>query len=169
VGLIAVNDIDGSPTPNLANISSRGKVLTGSNAMVGGFVIGPGSGPKQVLIRGYGPTLAGAVGPGALADPVIELYADHDNNPLTDAILILSNDDWRTQQPVCPAPAVACGTTQDIMATGKSADAYAPTNPNRGRDAALLVTLPPGAYPVTLRGASNATGVGLIAVNEIQP
>jgi uncharacterized repeat protein (TIGR01451 family) len=149
----------------LLNISTRAFVATSQNVLVGGFVLG-GNLPKQVLIRGYGPTLPG---PGQLPDPVIELYADHDNNPLTDAILILSNDDWRTQQPVCPAPAVACGTTQDIMATGKSADAYAPTNPNRGRDAALLVTLPPGAYPVTLRGASNATGVGLIAVNEIQP
>jgi hypothetical protein len=104
-----------------------------------------------------------------LADPVIELYADHDGNPLTDAILILSNNDWTTQQPTCPAPALACGTTQDIIDTGKSADAYAPADPNRGKDAALLVTLPPGVYPVILRDAGSGTGVGLIAVNEIGP
>jgi hypothetical protein len=143
-------------------------VGTGANVAVGGFIIS-GTGNKQVLIRGYGPTLAGALGPGVLADPVIELYADHDNNPLTDAILILSNDDWGTQQPACPAPALACGTRQDIIATGKSADSYAPTDPNRGKDAALLVTLPPGVYPVTLRGAGSGTGVGLIAVNELGP
>jgi hypothetical protein len=104
-----------------------------------------------------------------LADPVIELYADHDSNPLTPAILILSNDNWETDPTSCPAPAIACGTAQDIRDTGKSADAYAPTDPNRYRDSALLVTLPPGVYPVTLRGAGSGTGVGLIAVNEIGP
>jgi hypothetical protein len=166
VGLIAVNDIDGTTLPKLANISSRGQVLTGGNVMVGGFIIGGGTAPKQVLIRGYGPTLAL---PGALADPVIELYADHDNNPLTDAILIMSNDDWGTQQASCPAPALACGTAQDIIATGRSADSYAPTDPNRGKDAALLVTLPPGAYPIILKGAGGLTGVGLIAVNDLDP
>jgi hypothetical protein len=169
VGLIAVNDIDGATLPKLLNISGRGQVLTGSQVMVGGFIIGGGSGPKQVLIRGYGPTLEAAVGPGVLADPVIELYADHDNNPLTPAILILSNDNWVTDPSSCPAPAIACGTAQDIRDTGKSADSYAPTDPNRNRDAALLVTLPPGAYPTTLRGAGGLTGVGLIAVNDLDP
>ena len=92
-----------------------------------------------------------------------------DSNPLTPAVLILSNDDWQSQQPWCPAPAIACGTVQDIMASGISADSYAPTDPNRGKDAALLVTLPPGTYPVTLRGAGGLTGVGLIAVNDLDP
>jgi uncharacterized repeat protein (TIGR01451 family) len=169
VGLIGINDIDGTTLPKLVNISTRGLVLTGDNVMVGGFIIGGGGGPRQVLIRGFGPTLAGAVGPGVLSDPVIELYADHDNNPLTPAVLIMSNDNWGTDPPTCPAPALACGTAADILATGRSADSYAPTDPNRHLDSALLVTLPPGAYPVTLRGFGGGTGIGLVGVNDLGP
>jgi uncharacterized repeat protein (TIGR01451 family) len=168
IGLVAVNDMDTNPTATLTNISTRAAVGTGESVAVGGFIIS-GTTPKQVLVRGFGPTLSGAVAGVVLANPVLELYADHDSNPLTPAILIVSNDDWGTALATCPAPAVACGTPQDIINTGRSADSYAPTNPNRHLDAALLITLPPGTYTATLRGANNGTGVGLVAVNAIGP
>jgi hypothetical protein len=167
VGLVAVNDVDTMQTATLVNISTRAAVGTGENVAVGGFIIS-GTAPKQVLVRGFGPTLSGAVA-GVLANPVLELYADHDSNPLTPAILIVSNDDWGTALTTCPAPAVSCGTPQGIIATGRSADSYAPTHPNRHLDAALIVTLPPGTYTATLRGVNNGTGVGLVAVNAIGP
>jgi Tol biopolymer transport system component len=167
VGLVAVNDVDTSQTATLVNISTRASVGTGESVAVGGFIIS-GTGNKQVLLRGFGPTLSVAVA-GAMANPVLELYADHDSNPLTPAILIVSNDDWGTALTTCPAPAVSCGSPQDILNTGKSADSYASTHPDRILDAALLVTLPPGTYTATLRGVNNGTGVGLVAVNEIGP
>jgi hypothetical protein len=165
IGLVAVNDVDTNPTATLTNISTRTFVGTGDNVTVGGFIVS-GTGNQQVLLRGFGPTLSVAVA-GALANPVLELYVDHDSNPLTPALLIVSNDDWGTALTTCPAPAVSCGTPQDIANTGKSADSYAPTHPNRNLDAALLVTLPPGTYTATLRGVNNVIGVGLVAVNEI--
>jgi Tol biopolymer transport system component len=167
IGLVAVNDVDTNPTAVLVNISTRAFVGTGENVAVGGFIIS-GTASKQVLVRGFGPTLSGAVA-GVLANPVLELYADHDSNPLTPAILIVNNDDWGTALSTCPAPAVACGTPQDIIATGRSADSYAPTHPNRHLDAALLITLPPGTYTATLRGVNSGTGVGLVAINAIGP
>jgi hypothetical protein len=167
IGLVAVNDLDVNPTAILTNISTRAFVGTGDNVAVGGFIVS-GTGNQQVLLRGFGPTLSVAVS-GAMANAVLELYADHDGNPLTPAILIVSNDDWGTALTTCPAPAVSCGTPQDILNTGKSADSYAPTHPQRHLDAALLVTLPPGTYTATLRGANNVTGIGLVAVNEIGP
>jgi hypothetical protein len=171
VGLVDINDPDTQTLPKLVNISTRGFVGTNSNVMVGGFIIGAGTGSKQVLIRGMGPTLASFGVTGVLANPVIELYADTDNNPSTPAILVADNDDWGTRVgSVCYAPAI-CGSALDILNTGMSADAYAPSSPSadRARDAALLVTLAPGAYPVTLRGLNNVTGVGLIDVNEFGP
>jgi hypothetical protein len=66
-------------------------------------------------------------------------------------------------------PVVACGSPPDIINTGLSANTYAPTNGNRGRDAALLLTLPPGTYTARLSGVSNGTGVGLIGVDAIGP
>jgi hypothetical protein len=167
VGLVAVNDVDTSQTATLVNISTRAAVGTGENVAVGGFIIG-GTAPKSVLLRGFGPTLSGAV-TGAMSNPVLDLYADHDSNPLTPAILIMSNDDWGTALTNCPTPAVRCGSPQDIRDTGRSADSYAPSDPNRHLDAALLVTLPPGTYTAALRGVNNGTGVGLVAVNDIAP
>jgi hypothetical protein len=167
VGLVAVNDVDTSQTATLINISTRAFVGTEENVAVGGFIIS-GTGNKQVLLRGFGPTLSAAVS-GALANPVLELYADHDSNPLTPAILIVTNDDWGTALTTCPAPLVSCGSPQDIRDTGRSADSYAPNDPNRHLDAALLVTLPPGTYTATLRGVNTGTGVGLVAVNAIGP
>lgn len=168
VGLIGVDDVDTGQTPRLINISTRAFVGTGANVAVGGLIIS-GTAPKQVLLRGFGPTLTSFGVTGASANPVLDLYWDDDSNPNTSAILVLSNDNWGTAVGSCPAPVVACGTAQDTTNTGMSADSYAPTNPNRGLDAALLVTLPPGAYTANLRGVSNGTGIGLIGVDQIIP
>ena len=168
VGLIGVDDVDTNQTATLVNISARAFVGTGTNAAVGGFIIS-GTAPKQVLIRGFGPTLSSFGVSGALANPTVELSWDDDSNPLTAPLQLAVNNNWGTAAAPCNAPVVACGTPLDIANTGMSADTYAPTNPNRGLDAALLVTLPPGLYTVALSGVSNGTGVGLIGVDAIGP
>jgi hypothetical protein len=168
VGLIGVDDVDTSQTATLVNISTRAYVGTGSDAAVGGFII-TGSSSKQVLIRGFGPTLSSFGVTGALGNPTLSLEWDDDSNPVTPPLQLAINDDWGTAVTVCNAPVVACGTPTDIATTGMSADSYAPSNPNRGSDAALLVTLPPGLYTVSLSGVSNGTGVGLIGVDQVGP
>jgi len=46
-----------NPVPGqLLNISTRLKVLTGNNVLIGGFIV-TGSANKQVLLRALGPTL----------------------------------------------------------------------------------------------------------------
>jgi uncharacterized repeat protein (TIGR01451 family) len=168
VGLVAVNDVDPTQTATLQSISTRAFVGTGDNEAVGGLII-TGTTERHVLIRGLGPTLSSFGVTGALANPVLELYQDTDNDPTTPAVLLMTNNDWRTDETSCLAPIVACGSAADIAATGKSADSYAPNDPDRRLDAALLVTLPPGTYTAKLRGVSGGTGVGLVAVNEIEP
>jgi hypothetical protein len=168
VGLIGIDDVDTTQTAQLINISTRAFVGTGANVEVGGFIIS-GTANKQLLIRGFGPTLTSFGIAGALANPTLDLYWDNDNNPSTAAILVLSNNDWGTALGSCPAPVVSCGTPTDIQNTGLSANTYAPSNPNRALDAALLLTLPPGTYTARLSGVSNGTGVGLIGVDQIGP
>ena len=74
-----------SPTPSsLANISTRLRVETGDNALIGGFIV-TGTQPKKVIVRAIGPSLPLA---GALANPTLEL---RDGS----GTLIRSNDDWR--------------------------------------------------------------------------
>jgi PKD repeat protein len=166
VGLIGVDDVDTNQTATLDNISTRAYVGTGADVEVGGFIIS-GTDNKQLLIRGFGPTLTSFGIAGALVNPTLDLYWDDDNNQSTPAILVLTNNDWGTVLASCPAPVVVCGTPQQISNTGLSANTYAPMNANRALDAALLLTLPPGTYTARLSGVSSGTGVGLIGVDEI--
>jgi hypothetical protein len=71
----------------LLNISTRLRVQTGDNALIGGFIV-TGTLPKKVIIRAIGPSLDI---PGDLADPTLEL---HD---ATGAIIEM-NDNWKSDQ-----------------------------------------------------------------------
>jgi hypothetical protein len=129
----------------LVNLSTRGIVQGGDSVMIGGFVIS-GSTPKQLLLRGIGPTLE-VHGVGApLGDPQIELFRGNTS--------LGSNDNWGSSP---DAAAIAAAAT----ATG--AFALAPDS----RDAAMLVTLVPGAYTVHVRGAAGSNAVGMFEAYEV--
>jgi Tol biopolymer transport system component len=86
IGLVEVYDLESGTPAQLANIATRGLVLTGDDVMIGGFIIG-GDYPARVLIRAIGPSLPVD---GKLQDPVLQLV---DSNGST-----ITNDDWRTTQ-----------------------------------------------------------------------
>ena len=113
------------------------RIQPGDNALIGGFIIS-GTQPKTVIIRGIGPSLPV---PGALADPVIDVY---------DATgqLRATNDNWND-----------ASTRQQIIDSG-----LAPTN---DLESALWGVISPGAYTVVVRGQNNATGVGLFEVYDL--
>src|SRR6476620_2543935 len=69
-GIGTIVDDDGAPDVRLGNISTRSRVLTGDNVMVGGFII-DGLTPLRVLVRSRGPSMSGApfFVPGTLANP----------------------------------------------------------------------------------------------------
>jgi len=128
-------------TDRLINISSRTQVGTGSDVMIAGFIIGPGS-SKQVLIRAIGPTLSTYGVKGVLADPVLTLYD-------SSGTAIDSNDNWTSAD---SAAIVAAGAT---------------TLPTGSRDAVLVETLPPGGYTAIVSGLNKTTGIALVEVFEI--
>jgi hypothetical protein len=103
---------------------------------IGGFII-TGSDPKQVLLRGIGPSLAGAGIANPLADPVLELHGPN-------SFATVTNNNWRETQQA------------EILATG-----IAPTN---DLESAILITLDPGAYTAILRGNGGTSGVALVEV-----
>lgn len=128
-----------SPSPAQAlNLSTRMLIQTGDQAGIGGFIV-TGSNPKEVLVRGMGPSLSIL---NALADPVLELHG-----PAGFATII--NDNWRDGP---PGPAI-------IKATG-----LAPTN---NLESVIFLTLDPGAYTAIIRGNNNGTGVGLVEVYDL--
>jgi YVTN family beta-propeller protein len=73
---------------SLLNVSTRLKSQTGENVLIGGFIIS-GTEPKQIVVRGVGPSLP--LGE-ALADPVISLYDG-------DGKLVGTNDNWNSNRP----------------------------------------------------------------------
>ena len=130
-------------TSRLLNISTRARVLTGDQVLIAGFIIS-GTGPKQVIIRGIGPSLTAAGLSGVLADPTLELHQG--NTTLT------TNDNWKIK---------ADGTSQQAQV---AATTIPPTN---DLESAIVVTLNPGTYTATLKGKNNGTGLGLIELYDL--
>ena len=127
----------------MANFSTRAQVGTAAEAAFVGFAIGPGS-PKTVLIRAVGPALAGFGVSGALNDPRIELYSGER--------LIGENDNWT---------AASVGGATAFSQVGAF-----PLAAN-SRDAAVAVTLNPGAYTAIVRGVADTTGIALVEVYDV--
>jgi hypothetical protein len=132
-----------TPTPaQLLNISTRARVLTGDNNLIGGFIV-TGNDPKKVLLLAKGPSISsgGNPVPGRMADPTLELHAGN-------GALMTSNDDW-TDSP----------DRAQIEASG-----LAPTDDH---ESAILRTLVPGVYTGVLAGKNNATGIALIEIYDL--
>ncbi len=144
VGLVEVYDLGQDANSRLANISTRGFVHRGDNVMIGGLIVGGGSGggSSRVIARALGPSLPVT---GALADPNMEL---RDGS----GALVASNDNWKTRPD---------GSSQqaEIEAT-----TIPPTN---DLESALVKTLSPGNYTTIVRGANSAVGVGQVEVYHL--
>jgi N-acetylneuraminic acid mutarotase len=138
-GATNVNDVfivSGKAT--FGNISSRLKVETGDNALIGGFIV-TGTASKRVILRAIGPSLPV---PGALADPRLELYDSAGQ-------LIAANDNWRD------AP-----NRQEIIDSA--------IQPSNDLEAAILTTVAPGNHTAIVRGANGSTGVALVEVYDLE-
>ena len=141
IGLIEVYDLDTKLTASVANISTRGFVLTGENVMIGGLIV-TGSDSSPLVLRGVGPSLRDFGVPNVLADPLLEL---HDGN----GSLIQSNNNWRDTQETA------------LQSTGLA--------PGNDFESAILISVPPGNYTAILQGANGGTGNGLVEVYKVSP
>ena len=127
----------------LINLSARAQVGSGDVALIGGFVVGPGS-DATVLIRAIGPTLATEPFSisGASTDPTLTLFGSDTGR------ILAENDDWNAMD------------ASVFSAVG--AFSLGPGS----KDAALVVTLKPGSY--TVHAAEKGTGAaGELALLEI--
>jgi len=136
-------DTAAAPTARLINVSARGLAGTGQNVLTVGFVI-TGTSPRTILVRGIGPTLASFSVAGAMADPQLTVSDSSQN-------VVGSNDTW--------------GGTAALQAAFNAVSAFA--LPTTSRDAAVLVTLPPGAYTAQVSGAGGSTGVALLEMYDM--
>lgn len=113
-----------------------------------GYVIGGAgtSGPKPLLVRAAGPSLARLAVAGALGDPKIELFEGSSKTA--------ENDNWNGQDSVGSAMA-AVGAFAFASATSK--------------DAAALATLTRSDNSVRVSAADNGTGIVLAEVYDATP
>jgi hypothetical protein len=103
-----------------------------------------GSTLTKVLVRGIGPTLGAFGVPDTVVDPQLTLFNSA-------SVKIGENNDW--------------AGAAELSAAFAGVGAFA--LPATSKDAALLVTLPPGNYSAQVTGANGTTGVALVEVYEV--
>jgi hypothetical protein len=131
----------------LVNISTLARVASGTDTLISGFVIS-GSAPRTVVVRSVGPSLSQFLVADALAAPQLFLFQGGTG--------IASNSGW--------APTDAAASL--LNAAFDRVGAFRFTSQS-SRDAALLLTLNPGAYTIQVKSASNAGGATLIEVYDV--
>jgi glucose/arabinose dehydrogenase len=142
VGLLEVYDVEATSASRLANISGRALVLTQSNVLISGFIVGNNIGAGKVVIRGLGPSLVQSGVTNPLPDPTLSL---HDGQ----GTAIITNDNWQENA---------------SQAAQISASGLAPSNP---LESAIATSLFPGTYTAVLAGKNNGTGIGVVEVYNL--
>ena len=141
VGLIELYDLNQAASSKLGNISTRAFVSTGGDIVIAGFTLGNHGADDRIVVRGLGPSLSAFGLSPVLADPVLEL---RDSN----GALLFSNDNWMDD----------LANLLELISSG-----FAPPDL---KEAAIAITLPPGAYTALLAGVNNGTGIGLVEVYD---
>lgn len=127
------------PATRLLNISTRGRVGTGEDAMIAGFTT-VGGAPTRMIIRGLGPSL-GALGINSpLPNPFLSIRNGNGQE-------IASNDNWRSNQ------------ESDINQSQLA--------PSHDLESAYIGTFAPGAYTAIVRDLNDASGIGVVEVYKL--
>lgn len=143
--LLEVYDsIPGGASGSLRNVSIRSKLGGEARTPILGFVI-KGVVPLHVLIRGVGPTLGSLGVTNPVADPDLTVYSG--------STRIAGNAGW--------------ADNADVVAAGKTVGTFA--LPAGSRDSAVVLTLDPGAYTVSLTSDSGGSGEGMIEAYVLDP
>jgi phospholipase/lecithinase/hemolysin len=139
IGLVDVYELDAT-TSIFQDLSTRGFVGTGDNALIGGLIIGNGEQPV-IVVRAIGPTLGSFGITQPLQDPTLEV---RDSN----GGLISFDNDWQDNTPTAVKAALL--------------------QPQDSRESAVVLSLPAGNYTAIVRGKNGTTGVALVEAYRLQ-
>ncbi len=134
---------------SFVNLSTRGRVGAGEDALVGGLVI-QGLVPKRVLVRAVGPTLANFNVQDPLRDPKFTVTR------VSTQEQVATCDNWQERP-----------DASDIAAYSRVVGAFPLTV--GAKDAAMILTLEPGLYTVTVESVDGSSGVALLETYEMVP
>jgi hypothetical protein len=147
VVLVEVYDTIAGDPARLVNLSTRGQVGVGENALIAGVVVG-GTQPTRLLVRGVGPGLSQFGVSGVLARPTLALFQKRGDQQ----VMLRSNAGWTSQ-----------GFKYDLEVAARATVAF-PLVTGPVEDSAMIVTLTPEAYTIQLSGVGGTTGEGLIEI-----
>ncbi len=123
----------------------RGRVGTGSEVLIAGFVI-EGNLPKRILIRAIGTGIVAQGVNNVVSDPTLTLFRGFS--------VIDSNDDWDAQP-----------EKEQLVSLMSSAGAFDLIEGSG--DSALFVWLEPGLYTAIVSGNNDETGVALVEIYDL--
>ena len=139
IGLVDVYELDAT-TSIFQDLSTRGFVGTGDNALIGGLIIGNGEQPV-IVVRAIGPTLGSFGITQPLQDPTLEVRNSNGG-------LISFDNDWQDNTPTAVKAALL--------------------QPQDSRESAVVLSLPAGNYSAIVRGKNGTTGVALVEAYRLQ-
>ena len=139
--MVELFDVTPNVPANAINLSTRARVQTGDNILIGGLIIG-GTQTQRVIFRAIGPSLASQGITGELLNPTLRLV---DSSGTTLAF----NDNWRSDQ------------AAEIIASDLA--------PGNDAESAIVRALAPGAYTAIVRGAGETSGVALVEAFRLNP
>ncbi len=142
------SSIAGAKDHSIVNISTLARVATGNDALVSGFVIS-GTTNRTVLVRAVGPTLAAFGVNDALAQPLLSVYQGDR--------LLASNSGWSGIERTAAVP---------LTDAFDRAGAFRLVDED-SRDAAVILSLAPGAYTVQVRSGDGSAGAALLEIYEL--
>ncbi len=138
-GVVDAYDLSAGAAARLANIATRGLIQPGDKLMIAGFIVQ--NGPVRAVILATGPSLIPFGITNALPDTTLQL---RDQN----GVIVREDDDWQSDQKTA------------LEATG--------LQPSDPKEAAIVVTIPPGQYTAQVRGKPEGTGIGVVQVFFLQ-
>jgi alkaline phosphatase D len=140
--------VAGAKEHSLVNISTLARVAGSADAIVSGFVIS-GSTSRSVLVRAVGPTLVAFGVNDALANPVLSVFQGDR--------LVATNSAWNS---------TTRSAMEDLSDAFDRAGAFRLVDES-SRDAALVVSLSPGAYTVQVKSGNGVGGAVLLEVYDL--
>lgn len=140
--------ISGNATGQFINVSARTLMGVGAANLTQGFVVtGTAGATEKVLIRGVGPTLSEFGVTGALAQPVLSVYA-------AGGKLLATNTGWSNASNAAAITTAAAAVGAFALPAGSA-------------DSALLLNLTPGSYTMQVSGLSKSSGTALGETYEV--
>ena len=184
IGLVEVYDLGSSQSSELANIATRGLVLSGDNVMIGGLII-TGSNARKVIVRAIGPSLSID---GRLEDPLLlpgillrgrpqprRAFLPAAALRLASLILGVFAAAGQILVEIVDADLFRCGhwangshRKRERGNAGSEKIEATTIPPSHDLESAIVASLSPAAYTAIVRGMNEATGIALVEVYALE-